>query len=116
MTKSKWLIGFMLGWSVSSALAAFLPATDDIPLMEGIELSDTTDFSFDTPAGQILIFDGTTQNQAADIRRFYDKTLAALGWQKKDTDTYHRGADDVLQLSFPEKGRVRFDVMLNGAP
>jgi len=104
----------LLGLSVWGQ-AEFLPATDDIPLMDGIVLSETTDFSFDTPAGQILTFDGTTRIEPAEVRLFYDKTLAALGWQKSKTDLYRRGAD-TFQLSFPQNGRIHFDIMLNSEP
>ena len=96
----------------SFASADFIPATDDIPLMEGITLPETNDFSFDTPAGQILIFEGQTKKSADAIRSFYAKSLTALGWSWQKKDFYTRGKD-TFQLSFPASNRVRFDIMLN---
>ena len=92
--------------------ADFIPATDDIPLMDGITLPETNDFSFDTPAGQILIFEGETKESADAVRTFYAETLTALGWSWQKKDFYTRGKD-TFQLSFPAPNRVRFDIMLN---
>ena len=96
----------------SFAWADFIPATDDIPLMDGITLTDTNDFSFDTPAGQILIFEGEAKESANAVRNFYAETLTALGWSWQKKDFYTRGKD-TFQLSFPAPNRVRFDIMLN---
>jgi hypothetical protein len=114
MVKHELITALLLGLSVCGQ-AEFLPATDDIPLMEGIALSETSDFSFDTPAGQILSFDGTTEQTADRIRKFYDETLTALGWQEIRSDFYQRGKD-TFQLSFPKEKNVRFDIMLNSQP
>ena len=95
-----------------SLRADFLPGTDDIPLMEGITLPETGDFSFDTPAGQILIFEGKTLQSADQIRSFYAKTLTSLGWSWQKKDFYTRGKD-TFQISFPKSQEVRFDITLN---
>ena len=95
-----------------TAHADFIPATDDIPLMSGITLPEANDFSFDTPAGQILIFEGETQKSADAVRAFYAESLTALGWSWQKKDFYTRGKD-TFGLSFPAPNRVRFDIMLN---
>ena len=105
------LICFAFLFSLS-ARAAFIPATDDIPLMDGITLPETNDFSFDTPAGQILIFEGETKQSPNAIRAFYAESLIALGWSWQQKDLYVRGKD-TFGLSFPAPNRVRFDIMLN---
>lgn len=92
--------------------AAFLPATEDIPLMDGIILTESSDFSFDTPAGQILTFEGKTEKDSSEIRSFYDETLVSLGWKKKEQDLYMRG-NDTLQISFSQKNKLRFDILLS---
>ena len=97
-----------------TARAEFLTGTEDIPLMEGIILEPADDFSFDSPAGQILILDGQTTLDQAQIRSFYDKTLTAMGWKRVRTGVYARGGDD-FKVSFPARGRVRFDITLTGA-
>ena len=95
--------------------ADFLPGTDDIPLMDELSLPESDDFSFDTPAGQILIFEAQTTQSATAVRSFYDNTLTALGWTRDKQDFYHRDGD-TIQLSFPKKGIVRFDIMLSATP
>lgn len=92
--------------------ADFLPGTDDIPLMDGITLPETNDFAFDTPAGQILMFEAQTAMKPDQVRSFYNTTLTALGWSKEKTDLYRRDSD-TFQLSFPAAGSVRFDVTLS---
>ena len=95
-----------------SSFADFFPGTDDVPLMEDITLPDTGDFSFDTPAGQILVFEGKTNKSADEVRSFYAQTLTALGWTWQKKDYYTRGKD-TFQLSFPKPNEVRFDITLN---
>ena len=96
------------------AHADFLPGTDDIPLMDGLTLPDADDFSFDTPAGQILIFEAKTSQPASTVRSFYDTTLMALGWVREKQDLYRRDKD-TIHLSFPTQGSVRFDITLSAA-
>lgn len=98
----------------SFSWADFLPQTDDIPLMEGLTLKQTDDVAFDTPAGQILVFEATTKSSPDSVRSFYAKTLTALGWTWKKKDTYVRGAD-TLELSFPTAGTIRFDITLSSS-
>jgi len=99
---------------LGSVRAAFLPQTDDIPLMDGLVLKSTEDVSFDTPAGQILVLEATYRTTSDSIRSFYAKNLTALGWSWKKKDTYVRGAD-TLELSFPAKNTVRFDITLSSS-
>jgi len=94
------------------AHADFLPGTDDIPLMDGLTLPDADDFSFDTPAGQILIFEAETSQSPTAVRSFYDSTLTALGWTREKQDFYRRDKD-TIHLSFPSQGSVRFDITLS---
>lgn len=105
------LIGLLFSFGV---FADFLPQTDDVPLMDGITINAPDDFSFDTPAGQILVFEGTTQLSVKSIQSFYAKTLTALGWTQKEKDSYVRGSD-TLKLSFPSPKKVRFDITLSSA-
>lgn len=106
------LILFFLFFNTGFVSAGFLPMTEDIPLMDGIVLKETGYFSFDTPAGQILTFEGETKEEKQVVRDFYDKTLTALGWYQKKTDFYVRG-NDTMTLSFPKKNKVRFDVLFS---
>lgn len=105
-------IGAFILFHIGIANGAFLPQTNDIPLMDGIILTETEHFSFDTPAGQILTFEGNMKNDISFVRTFYDKTLASLGWQKNKTDFYVRG-NDTLELSFIGENKIRFEILLS---
>ena len=96
------------------AQADFLPQTDDTPLMDGLILKQADDVAFDTPAGQILVFEASTKSSPNAIRDFYAQSLTALGWIHKKKDTYTRGAD-TLELSFPKPNTVRFDITLSSS-
>ena len=107
------LTGLLL--MTTAVCASFFPGTQDIPIMDELTLQDPADdVAFDTPAGQILTFDGTTVATPAAVRRFYAETLGALGWTKTANDTYTRG-DDTFHISFPAPGQVHFDMTLAGA-
>lgn len=97
---------------VNGVMAEFLPQTEDVPLMEGIEVQDSEVFSFDSPSGQILTIEGKTDIKPADIKAFYAETLPSMGWNKTALDTYVRGTD-FLVISFPNQGQVHFDMTLS---
>lgn len=105
------LVCFLCFCSVN---AAFLPQTDDIPLMDGLILKSADDVAFDTPAGQILVFEASTKLSPDAIRSFYAQNLTAMGWTWKKKDTYTRGSD-TLVLSFPTPHIVRFDITLSSS-
>jgi len=107
----KIILAFLCLFGITVARADFLPQTDDIPLMEGLILKETDDVAFDTPAGQILVFEAQTKASPDAVRSFYAQSLTALGWSWKKKDTYVRGAD-TLEMSFPQAGIVRFDITL----
>lgn len=111
----RYVLCFLLLVMTIGARAAFFPGTEDIPLADGIALDDTADFSFDTPAGQILIFEGTLQTTPAAVRTFYADTLTALGWTRQTPDFFERGGDQ-MRISYPTAGRIRFDMTLSGSP
>ena len=97
---------------VNGVMAEFLPQTEDVPLMDGIKVQDSEFFSFDSPSGQILTIDGKTDIKPVDIRAFYTETLPSMGWKKTAPDTYMRGTDS-LMISFPNQGKVHFDMTLS---
>ena len=54
--------------------------TDDIPLFDGLKLTEDESSNFDTMAGNIVISKYTTASDAKLIKGFYAKTLPQLGW------------------------------------
>lgn len=88
------------------ARAEFISNTD-IPLMENMVVDDNESFSFDSPAGQIMLITGKTKTSERDILAFYEASLAELGWQKKSATHYVRDQDDlVLQVISGSKESV----------
>ena len=110
----KKIIFFLFVLCVDPVLADFFPNTEDIPVMEGIMLTEVTDFEFDTPVGQILTFNAETDNSPQQIRTFYRETLNALGWISEKEDTYVRDSDR-FSIYFPKPKQVRFEMTLVGS-
>ena len=110
----KKIIFFLFVLCADVVWADFFPNTEDIPVMEGIILTEVTDFEFDTPAGQILTFNAETDNSPQQIRKFYLETLKSLGWIPEDDDTYVRDGDR-FSVYFPKPKQVRFEMTLVGS-
>lgn len=61
--------------------ARYVIGTDDVPLMEGLTMTDDDSLAFDTLEGrlvQAVAFSDTLSER--QIVYFYDQTLPALGW------------------------------------
>lgn len=110
----KKIVFLLFALYTGSVWADFFPNTEDIPVMEGIKLTETTDFEFDTPMGQILTFEAETDYSQQQIRSFYQETLKSLGWNLEKEDTYVRGGDR-FSIYFPSSGYVRFEMTLVGS-
>ncbi|MDR2902693.1 MAG: hypothetical protein LBU87_06295 [Lactobacillales bacterium] len=101
----------------AGAAESFLPETQDIPLMEGLDVDSLETVSFDTPQGQIIVVKvssaAVTEKQAA---AFYDESLVALGFEKTAPDTYKR-ENDSFKLNVIRRAKpltLRFDIFLSG--
>jgi hypothetical protein len=110
----KKVVFFLFSLCIGSVRADFFPNTEDIPVMEGIILTETTDFEFDTPMGQILTFEAKTDYSSQQIRSFYSETLKSLGWHLETKDVYVRG-NDRFSIYFPSQNQVRFEMTLVGS-
>ena len=93
----------------------FLGNTSDIPVMNGLQINATEQMDFDTPTGQLLILEGTSQKkQGSEILKFYQNTLPQLGWEEKSEGIFERQNDSlhitILKNKIPSK--IRFDISL----
>ena len=68
----------------------------DVPLINGVTVDSQLSFAFDSPSGRILVLHLQTQAEDRDIQVSYHKTLAAIGWTKRD-DQFVKG-DELLRL------------------
>ncbi len=65
----------------------------DIPIMADLSVEPDLGFAFDSPNGRIVMIFASSTANAADILRFYNDSLAAIGWVgadgewRKETET-----------------------------
>ena len=68
----------------------------DVPLIDNVTVDAHLSFAFDSPSGRILVLHLQTQELDKDIQSFYQNTLAALGWTKRDGQFFK--GDELLRL------------------
>ncbi|MBM3518786.1 MAG: hypothetical protein FJX56_13170 [Alphaproteobacteria bacterium] len=115
------LVALLIASGPGAALAqeaAFVGGTEDVPLMPG--LADLPDrlVVFDAPGGRIVEAFATGAVGRAELRRFYDEALAALGWRAARPFVWTRAAE-TLTIDVPEetdgKAAVRFSIHPRGS-
>jgi len=76
--------------AVSEAAGAFVPGTEDVPLMPGLTPLQEGGLVFDKPEGRIVqaSAEGAVTRQA--VRKFYRASLASLGWMPEGADQWGR--------------------------
>ena len=70
----------------------FLPGTEDIPFMKGLEQVEET-ASFDSPEERMVLVNAQSTLSSLKIFRFYSETLKNLGWSERKTGIFVRGND-----------------------
>ncbi len=98
------------------AQEAFMPQTQDIPLMNGLSVDVNDDMNFDTPAGQLITLEAkSTSLKAQQILNYYHKTLPEMGWQETRKNYYTRDKDSVTISVIRSKkpAVVRFEIVLS---
>lgn len=109
-------LGLMVWVMVEPAAAqGFVPGTEDVPLMAGLEPDDTAGMSFDTPSGRIVVTVATGDIGAPAVRDFYRKALPALGWTARSRDEFVRGGE-VLKIENEALGRSALKVTFTLSP
>ncbi|MGH7714941.1 MAG: hypothetical protein ACREML_02985 [Vulcanimicrobiaceae bacterium] len=79
----------------------FVPGTEDLPLMLGLEPVAGSAVVFDKPEGRIVESSAHGDVTRYAVSRFYAQTLPQLGWQRVagNTATWTRGSER-LNLDF----------------
>lgn len=95
--KNFWGI-FTLLFSMPLLAQGFLPATDDIPLMQGLYSVEET-ASFDNPSEKMVLITAQTDKTVKEVESFYRQSLINLGWSVLDGNNYFRGLD-ILKMEF----------------
>ena len=102
-------------WTGAAMAQGFLPGTEDIPVMPGLEPSAGAETVFDTPAGRIVTVSATAPAPASRVSAFYAESLPALGWRPAGPGRFVREGE-ALQLSVRASGTRRVAVQFTLSP
>ena len=96
-------------WALSVMAQTFLPGTEDIPQMVGLQNVEE-EASFDNPAERLLLVGAQTKLTQKKVLQFYKEALTNLGWVEKGSGKFERGTDSFLIEIASEGGinRVQF--------
>jgi hypothetical protein len=87
---------------LTAALAdAFVPGTEDVPLMPGLTPVAGSAVVFDKPEGRIVEAQAAGKVTRAAVRAFYEASLPRLGWTAAGAAWRREG--EVLRLDYREE-------------
>jgi hypothetical protein len=81
---------------------AFVPGTEDVPLMPGLTPVAGSSLVFDKPEGRIVEAQASGKVTRAAARAFYGASLPQLGWTAASGDAWRREGE-VLHLDYREE-------------
>ncbi len=88
---------------LAAALAdAFVPGTEDVPLMPGLTPVAGSAVVFDKPEGRIVEAQAAGKVTRAAVRAFYEASLPRLGWAAAGAAAWRREGE-VLRLDYREE-------------
>ena len=67
----------------------------DVPIMADLSVEPALGFAFDSPNGRIVMIFASSKTNATDILRFYNGSLAAIGWVGGNGE-WRRGPETLL--------------------
>ena len=89
----------------------FLPAAEDVPLMDGLYQVEET-ATFDSPSEKMTIISALSQKKPAEITRFYHQVLTNLGWTALKNNHYARGSDTLtLEITPGKENTIQFTLV-----
>ncbi len=105
------LISFIFMFGLASA---YLPGTEDVPLMKGLELVEDP-IIFDNLEGRLVTLHAQGEISEKEVSQFYAGTLPNLGWKKKADSFYVRDKES-LKISFAYSENRKILVIFEIAP
>ncbi len=84
------------------AETAYVPGTEDVPLMPGLTATGGGPLVFDKPQGRIVEATATGAVKRAQVLAFYRSSLPELGWSRNGDAAFKRAGEE-LAIDF--KGR-----------
>jgi hypothetical protein len=88
-----------LGLAFPAMAADFVPGTEDVPVMPGLDPVADSALVFDKPQGRIVEAQFRGKLNRERIAAFYAETLPQLGWQAAGADSWQREGE-ILHLEF----------------
>ena len=89
----------LLAAPAAFAAGAYVPGTEDVPLMPGLAALRGADLVFDKPQGRIVEAAAQGKVRRADVLAFYGQSLPALGWVAAGTQRFEREGEK-LRIGF----------------
>jgi hypothetical protein len=96
------LILFAIVSSTAALADAFVPGTEDVPLMPGLAPVAGSSVVFDKPEGRIVEAQAAGKVTRPAVRAFYEASLPRLGWSAAGADAWRRDGE-VLRLDYREE-------------
>ena len=90
----------------------FLPGTEDIPQMNGLQGVEET-ASFDSPSERMVLIGAQTKLPVKKVLQFYKETLTNLGWIEKVKGQFERGNDSFSIEITPAKDSAQIQFRLS---
>ena len=81
---------------------AYVPGTEDVPLMPGLTSVADSQLVFDKPQGRIIQISARGVVHRADVLAFYGQSLPSLGWRRLDAQHFQREGE-LLSFDFDGK-------------
>ena len=106
-----WIFVSILLWNVGVLSQSFLPATEDIPLMDGLYQVEET-ATFDSPSEKMTIISAVSRQKPAEIIRYYRQVLVNLGWTPQKNNHYIRGTDTLtIEITSGKETSIQFTLV-----
>ncbi|HTH98164.1 MAG TPA: hypothetical protein VL574_12170 [Stellaceae bacterium] len=87
--------------AIAWAETAYVPGTEDVPLMPGLTARSDGPLIFDKPQGRIVEATATGAVKREQVLSFYRSSLPELGWHQKGEHDFDRSGE---RLSLDFKG------------
>ncbi|MFN7662804.1 MAG: hypothetical protein ACK5PQ_03670 [Alphaproteobacteria bacterium] len=93
-----------------SFTASYVPGTEDVPLMNGMQPSTDSPTAFDSVQGRIVSAKTFVSEPREIIENFYDQTLQNLGWAIKISGKEYIRDKQILKIQINKKSNKNLEV------
>ncbi len=102
---------FVLLWAIAVFAQGFLPATEDVPVMDGLYQVEE-EATFDSPSEKMTIISAKSQEKPDKVSNYYRQILMNLGWTVIEKNHYVRGSDTLtLEMTTGKETTIQFKLV-----